>query len=537
VALVTVDQRTRRSRHRTRTLTTIALVVAAVAFGLRAGDHPAAAFVDPNQRVDFDISLRSSGDAIAVAQWLRAGGLSAATIDPAGELLHVSGAARAVDAQLGVVLVRYRAGSSEFHRPQHAPKLPPEIVKRVTAVIGLDDYSTELVHPAVGGRLLNACASRNACLTRAGVAKAFDFDPLYDRNILGSGQTVAVVLNGVVDPADLAQFNREAGINGPIDFTQVNVDSLQESDLTTAAAAESREEATMDIETVHMVAPAAKIIYYQSTFAGSGIGDAFERIAKDGKASIVTFSAGACEIGPPPPGSPRATQEAAITALKHKHVTVFTSSSDHGAYTCLQDAWSGGKTEWIVSGCYPADSANVVSVGGTYLQHTDDDSYKSEAAWVSPLTNWSTGGGVSPVDPAPPWQKGIGTSATPNRQYPDVAGPADEESGWTIVVGGKDLQSSGTSAASPFWAGYAALVRQDATQSRVGTFPFLAPVLYGVAATNRGAFHDVVRGTNLRDNAGPGWDAATGLGSMVGADLADAIVTYLRAHPGSAGSD
>ena len=41
-------------------------------------------------------------------------------------------------------------------------------------------------------------------------------------------------------------------------------------------------------------------------------------------------------------------------------------------------------------------------------------------------------------------------------------------------------------------------------------------------------FHDVTRGGNLLDDAAPGWDYATGLGSPRGTPLAHAIVDQLK---------
>ena len=58
-------------------------------------------------------------------------------------------------------------------------------------------------------------------------------------------------------------------------------------------------------------------------------------------------------------------------------------------------------------------------------------------------------------------------------------------------------------------------------------------MLYELAAGPDAAklFHDVTRGGNLDQTAGPGWDYATGLGSPDVTALAGAIVTYLNLHP------
>jgi len=525
----------RRSQGRLRVVALVGAALAVALFGLHAATTPPTLpVVAAGENVMFDMQLKSSAGSQLVENWLRAGGLTAATIDPHGTVVHASGTAAQVEARLRVALVQYTDKGRAFHRPRSEPALPPAIAAEVQSIAGLDNESPTLARPNVGGRALDACATRNSCLTRDAVSKAFALQPLYDRNILGTGQTVAVVMNGPVSIDDLNKFDEQEGIAGPIDYKLIPVDPLTKTD--TDDEDSGREEATMDVETVHMIAPAAKILYYQSTFDGTGMADAFERVAKDGLASIVTYSVGGCDDAPD--NKIVTAERNAIADLKKAHITLFASSGDHGAYRCLQQAFAGhGDPDWTVVGDWPADSPDVVSVGGTYLRRAADDSYESEHAWVSPLTNWSTGGGVSPSADAPSWQTSAGLG--PKRQYPDVAAPADPESGWTIIIDGVPDRSSGTSAAAPFWAGYAALVRQEATTARTGTFPFLAPVLYalGNGPAHASVFHDVVDGSNLHDAATPGWDSATGLGSPIGAPLADAIVAYLAQHPGLANND
>ena len=78
----------------------------------------------------------------------------------------------------------------------------------------------------------------------------------------------------------------------------------------------------------------------------------------------------------------------------------------------------------------------------------------------------------------------------------------------------------GTSQSAPFWAGLAALIRQGAEEQGLlpvvegrPRMPHLLPLLYRVAAERPEAFHDVTMGSNLLEDAGVGWDPATGLGT------------------------
>jgi len=118
------------------------------------------------------------------------------------------------------------------------------------------------------------------------------------------------------------------------------------------------------------------------------------------------------------------------------------------------------------------------------------------------------------------------------RVIPDVAAAADPDSGFYSVWRDTDdslVQGSigGTSAAAPFWAGSMLLVRQAAATAGKQPPGFLAPLFYRVAAADPKAFHDVTRGGNLGYDAGPGWDAATGLGSPDMARLLNALLDLL----------
>jgi kumamolisin len=101
---------------------------------------------------------------------------------------------------------------------------------------------------------------------------------------------------------------------------------------------------------------------------------------------------------------------------------------------------------------------------------------------------------------------------------PDVSGDADPSTGYTIRVDGSNLVIGGTSAVAPLWAGLIALANAQNGKSA----GFLQPAIY--AAKGKSAFNDITSGTNYSGTpvgfqAGPGWDACSGLGSPIGAKL------------------
>ncbi len=133
----------------------------------------------------------------------------------------------------------------------------------------------------------------------------------------------------------------------------------------------------------------------------------------------------------------------------------------------------------------------------------------------------ATGGGVSEVFSLPAYQQNANVPAAPNgfqgRGVPDVAGDADPETGYNVIVDGQQSVIGGTSAVAPLWAGLLARINQ-ALGKNVG---YLNPLLYTGAAES--SFRDVTSGSNGDYSAGKGWDACTGLGTPDGAKLLSAL--------------
>jgi kumamolisin len=125
---------------------------------------------------------------------------------------------------------------------------------------------------------------------------------------------------------------------------------------------------------------------------------------------------------------------------------------------------------------------------------------------------------VSDVFALPSWQKGVGVPvvAKPGgRGVPDVAGNADPETGYQVLVDGTKAVYGGTSAVAPLWA---ALVARLA-ESLGSPLGLLQPKLYPLHAS----MHDITSGNNGAYKAKKGWDACTGLGTPNGTALLAAL--------------
>jgi kumamolisin len=182
-------------------------------------------------------------------------------------------------------------------------------------------------------------------------------------------------------------------------------------------------------------------------------------------------------------------------------------------------AASGDSSTWSASNeAWPADDANVVSVGGTDLVTASAAGpWKSETAWVD------SGGGISPDKIAiPSWQSQSGVINSSNkgsttlRNGPDVSANAN----FTFYTCADQTaclanEYGGTSFATPMWAGYIALVNQQLVANGDKTIGFLNPTIYAqnVTSVYDTDFHDITSGTSGSYSAVTGYDLVTGWGS------------------------
>ena len=169
----------------------------------------------------------------------------------------------------------------------------------------------------------------------------------------------------------------------------------------------------------------------------------------------------------------------------------------------------------------------MTAVGGTDLTTNGaGGSWKSETGWNGSAGMPSRNGVVIPsyqqlpgvIDPA-------NHGSTTLRNIPDVAAEANtnQYSCWDGACSGGN---GGTSYAAPQWAGFTALVNQQAVTDGKPTVGFLNPALYalGVGSTYDSDFHDVISGSNGKYSAVGGYDLVTGWGSFNGPNLLNALL-------------
>jgi kumamolisin len=407
----------------------------------------------------------------------------------------------------GDVVHRYRTGLLS---------VPARLSGIITAVVGLDDRPQARAQfrrgLAAGTRTTAEAADGPAAatavpLTVLQVASFYQFPDGTD----GTGQTVAIIeLGGGYTPSDLSAYFSGLGLSVP-SVTAVGVDGGAN---TPGGAADG--EVELDIEVVGGVAPGAVQRVYFAPNTDQGFLDAISD-AVHAAATPVAVSISWGQSEDQWTAQSRTAMDSAFADAAALGVTVTVAAGDNGS---SDD--SSGQTAGVHCD-FPASSPNALACGGTRLVgSTSTSTVASEVVWNEQASNeGATGGGVSAVFLLPSYQAKAGVPAlaggSSGRGVPDVAGNADPVTGYQVVVDGQRQTIGGTSAVAPLWAGLIARLAQ-ATGKRFG---LLQTALYAGAAPGVAApgFNDITDGTNGAYQAGPGWDACTGLGSPNGGQL------------------
>lgn len=449
--------------------------------------------------------------------------IKAGTPAPGRRAIKLTGTVAQMQRAFGVSLSHRTIDSHVYRVRDGSIYVPAELQGYVIAVLGLDNRPQATPH----FRILGQEDSTAPQAMQPGFARphatSTSFTPIqvgqlyqFPQGVTASNQTIGIIeLGGGFRRADIAAYFKSLGLKAPTVIAVPVGDGKNNPGGPNSADGE----VMLDIEVAGAVAPGARIIVYFAPNTDQGFVDAIATAIHDTtyKPSVISISWGSAEINWT--GQAMAALDAACQSAAALGITITVAAGDNGS----SDGVNDGKNHVD----FPASSPHVLACGGTNLRGSGS-TISAEVVWNDqPQEGGATGGGVSDVFPLPAWQVGVNVpppaSAHGGRGVPDVAGDADPATGYTILVDGKPTVIGGTSAVAPLWAGLIAV----ANQQNGDPAGFIQPAIY--AAKNRGAFFDTTVGDNGSFNAGPGWDACTGLGSPIAPRVINAV------RPASAG--
>lgn len=471
----------------------------------------------------------SAGDAAKVSAWLQAAGFSIRHQARGRNWIAFSGTAGQVARALHTPVDRFEVNGETHFANTADPAVPDALAGVVGGFLGLNDFHPR---PAVtqAQPVYTSSSSGSHYLAPADFSTIYDLTPLAQAGFDGTGQSIAVVGQSDVLASDLASFRIRFGL--PVNSPKL---VLYDTDPGYTGA---QIEANLDLEWAGAIAPKATIYYVYGS-------DAFDAVAfaiDEGIAPIVSISYSGCEVDYGPGWEPLGQQANA------EGITLLAASGDSGAAGC--DAQ--GSEPFATLGRsvqFPAVLPEVTGVGGsefvegtgTYWNAANSATTLSSALSYIPETAWNqsssaglsaTGGGASRLYSKSAWQTGLGVPNDSARDVPDLALSSAVHDAYLIYYDSSLYSVGGTSCAAPSMAAIVALLNQyqikQGRQSAPGSGN-INPQLYRLAQSSPTAFHDIVSGNNVVPcaqgspdcgagsfgyTAGPGYDLATGLGSI-----------------------
>ncbi|MFZ1134625.1 MAG: S53 family serine peptidase [Candidatus Korobacteraceae bacterium] len=454
----------------------------------------------------------------AVVQYVQSHGLTVVGGSRDGMDVQVKGQVSAIESAFHINLLVYQHPSENrtFYGPDREPTV--DLPFQLWHISGLDNYS--IPHPLYVSKTAYAAAHGidpkdvvSHATTGSGPSASFlgsDMRAAYygGTALTGSGQNLGLFEYLGTDLADLTTYFTNAHQTNSVPITLLSTDGTSTSCVYRSGCDDT--EQTLDMTQAIGMAPglASLVMYVGSTDTAI--------ISAMTTHSPLPTTIG-CSWGWTP--ADPTTLDPYFQKMAAQGQNFFAASGDSSTWSRRNEAW-------------PADDANVISVGGTDLTTASaGGAWKSETAWVD------SGGGISPSPEhiaIPAWQKLAGVinssnkGSTTYRNGPDVSANAN----FTFYVCADQTtctanEYGGTSFAAPMWAGYVALVNQQLKTNGYSTIGYINPYLYafGTSSSYGTDFHDITSGKSGSYSAVTGYDLVTGWGSPKGTGLLNALVS------------
>jgi subtilase family serine protease len=483
-----------------------------------------------------------------VQSWLRSQGFTVNYTPSNNHYVSAEGTLAQATAAFGTSFGVYKVNGKNVRSPSADVSIPSSLATIVNGVVGLDDSAVFVeTHHVVDKNAPPSAGFRNAPplsdywaqfvspyaypagftslsnprtapwtvrgYTPAQIKGAYGISSQYD----GAGQTVAII-DAYASPTILQDVNQWSINRGLPTMSSSQLVQVVPPGVYNRPQNPSQDpqgwygEETLDVEAVHGMAPAAKIVYVGAPNNYQDLDAAMNHVVDQRLAQIVTNSYGfSTELLPN--GYVKPFEDTLIQAAA-EGIGVYFSSGDNGDET---SRFGFATTDW------PVSSPWVTAVGGTSLGVSQDNTRAIETGWgtsnyscntttlVCKRAGWlyGAGGGVSQIFAKPAYQSSLNLSG---RGVPDVAALGDPQTG--MLVGQTqsfpdgnyydEYRIGGTSLASPIFAGLMALADQAAGHAH----GFANPLFY----SNSGAFYDVlsVKTAVARRNFNNGVDASAG---------------------------
>ena len=442
----------------------------------------------------------------AVIRFAKANGFTVAGGSREAMDMQLTGSVATIQTAFHVTLGVYQHPTENrtFYAPDREPTV--NLPFQLWHISGLDNYS--IPRPLMKQRPLGeqplattgSCPQQSFCGSDMRAA----YYSSQGGTLTGSGQNIGLLEFLGYDIADVNTYYTNAGQTRTAAVTGISTDGTS---INCVYPSCDDTEQTLDITQALGMAPGVTTLYMYVGSSDTALLGCMSSSTPPCPPLMPNLSSSWYWSGPD-----QSTDDPYFEKMAAQGQSFFEATGDSGR-------WLSKNTWW------PMESDYVIGVGGTDLVTTGPGgAWNSETAWAD------GGGGISPDNiPIPSWQT-LAASGCPNcsqsyRNGPDVSA----NSNFTFYVcadqsGCTANEYGGTSFAAPMWAGYMALVNEQAVAYGEPTLGFINPSVYtiGLGSSYNIAFHDITSGSNGWP-ATPGYDLATGWGSPNGPGLLNAL--------------
>jgi len=512
----------------------------------------------------------SQTDIGTISSWLQSKGFTIVKVANGRNWIAFGGTAGQVQAAFKTEIHHYLVNGELHYANVTPPSIPMALAGIVSDIRDLTDFRPKAPqHQTVKGGTkpmytVGPVGPGDEFLAPGDIQVIYDSAPLYATGITGSGVKLVIVGQSDINTDDITDFQTSFGYTAdpPTVVLYGSDPGSNPNDET---------EADLDLEWSWGAAQGASIYYANST----NVFDSVQSAIDANLGQIISMSYGGCELDNMPF---LASEQVIAQQAVSQGITWLAASGDSGAAGCDTTIGESG-----LQVNFPASIPEVTGVGGNefnengnydlYWSATNGPngasalSYIPEIAWndtteclQDPQCDQleATGGGVSTFYPIPSYQTGVsGIQGSGFRNVPDIALTASPNNDPYLICALLSCESptdeyeivGGTSASTPSFAGFVALLNQYLVTQGDLTTPGLAninPTLYPLFQSTPLAFHDITTGNNIVPcqsgtpdcpaggsygySAGTGYDPVTGLGSV---DANVFVTNFIPAPPGT----
>jgi tripeptidyl-peptidase-1 len=475
-------------------------------------------------------ALTTDTEAVSkVESFLTKAGVSFKRIDASGNYIKAKTSVAKLESMFQTDIKKVAAvkgSSSPLLRAVSPATVPEEISDYVAGVFRLSSLPPVMVKKPEINPSGNFTARAGTPVTPAGLKSFYNVPETGGDS--SQSQCVFESLGQYTSASDLATFEEQYKLpSKPIaeDIGKHVKDSECDSNPNNCG------EANLDVQYMIAMAPETPLTHWYVEDSDTIFEDWIEAVAKSDNPPLVnSISYGGIEESVP--SSVTSAFDTEAMKLGTQGVTITVSSGDDGVAN-FQSRKSKSNCGYHPS--FPATSPYVTAVGATQggINGGPEEACSSDTGGQI-----TTGGGFSTKYEMPSYQKdavqdylksSTGKAAASGyangRGYPDISMAGFD---YEVVVAGRTVGVSGTSASSPVVAGFASLVNAElaASGSSMKSVGFMNPTLYKAGTSS---FNDITIGNNKccagqvklltvccdeGFEATTGWDPLTGLGSV-----------------------